>query len=101
MNNKFLERAESTLPPSRSAMFSIAMAEGLGKQNTQWQRYSSVNCMDLAESMSTKIKTDNSPQIINQIQLVGQRCRFCQAQLKHTFVDLGMSPLCESLITEE
>ena len=28
-------------------------------------------------------------------------CRFCQAQLKHTFVDLGMSPLCESLITEE
>jgi len=28
-------------------------------------------------------------------------CRFCQAPLKHTFVDLGMSPLCESLITEE
>ena len=29
------------------------------------------------------------------------RCRFCQAPLKHTFVDLGMSPLCESLITEQ
>ena len=28
-------------------------------------------------------------------------CRFCQTPLKHTFVDLGMSPLCESLITEE
>ena len=23
-------------------------------------------------------------------------CRFCQAPLRHTFVDLGMSPLCES-----
>ena len=51
--------------------------------------------------MSTIIKTVNSPQAINQVQLVGHRCRFCQAQLKHTFVDLGMSPLCESLITEE
>jgi SAM-dependent methyltransferase len=25
-------------------------------------------------------------------------CRFCQAPLRHTFVDLGMSPLCESYI---
>src|ERR1700704_4446074 len=23
------------------------------------------------------------------------KCRFCQAPLEHTFVDLGMSPLCE------
>src|SRR5579862_9518463 len=23
-------------------------------------------------------------------------CRFCGAQLQHTFVDLGMSPLCET-----
>lgn len=28
-------------------------------------------------------------------------CRFCRAPLERTFVDLGMSPLCESLITEE
>src|SRR5881296_419429 len=60
-----------------------------------------MNCMDLAESMSTTIKTDNSLHGVNQAQLVAHRCRFCQAQLKHTFVDLGMSPLCESLITEE
>jgi SAM-dependent methyltransferase len=26
-------------------------------------------------------------------------CRFCQAPLRHTFVDLGMSPLCESFLT--
>ncbi len=25
-------------------------------------------------------------------------CRLCQAPLKHTFVDLGMSPLCESFL---
>jgi hypothetical protein len=25
-------------------------------------------------------------------------CRFCQAPLRHTFVDLGMSPLCESYV---
>jgi hypothetical protein len=28
-------------------------------------------------------------------------CRFCQAPLKHTFVDLGMSPLCESYLSRE
>jgi 2-polyprenyl-3-methyl-5-hydroxy-6-metoxy-1,4-benzoquinol methylase len=28
-------------------------------------------------------------------------CRFCRSQLRHTFVDLGMSPLCESYISAE
>ena len=28
-------------------------------------------------------------------------CRFCQAPLRHTFVDLGLSPLCESYIAAE
>jgi SAM-dependent methyltransferase len=28
-------------------------------------------------------------------------CRFCGASLHHTFVDLGMSPLCESFLTRE
>ena len=27
-------------------------------------------------------------------------CRFCGEQLKQTFVDLGMSPLCESYVSE-
>jgi hypothetical protein len=26
-------------------------------------------------------------------------CRFCGSELKHTFVDLGMSPLCESFLS--
>ncbi|MGH9970456.1 MAG: methyltransferase domain-containing protein [Pyrinomonadaceae bacterium] len=28
-------------------------------------------------------------------------CRFCGSSLKHTFVDLGMSPLCESYLTAD
>jgi SAM-dependent methyltransferase len=29
------------------------------------------------------------------------RCRFCGAALSHTFVDLGMSPLCESYVSAD
>lgn len=32
---------------------------------------------------------------------VGNRCRLCDAPLSTTFVDLGMSPLCESFLTAE
>lgn len=28
-------------------------------------------------------------------------CRFCRGQVQHTFVDLGMSPLCETYITPD
>ena len=31
----------------------------------------------------------------------GRHCRFCKAALRHTFVDLGMSPLCESYLTAD
>ena len=27
------------------------------------------------------------------------RCRHCDKGLEHTFIDLGMSPLCESFLT--
>jgi 2-polyprenyl-3-methyl-5-hydroxy-6-metoxy-1,4-benzoquinol methylase len=30
-----------------------------------------------------------------------RKCRFCKAPLEHTFVDLGMSPLCESFRNED
>ena len=29
------------------------------------------------------------------------RCRFCGTRLVHTFVDLGMSPLCENILTTD
>lgn len=31
----------------------------------------------------------------------GPECRFCGTALRYTFVDLGMSPLCESFVTTE
>lgn len=31
----------------------------------------------------------------------GATCRSCGSELRHTFVDLGMSPLCESYVAEE
>ncbi|HUI64922.1 MAG TPA: SAM-dependent methyltransferase, partial [Bacteroidota bacterium] len=31
----------------------------------------------------------------------GRGCMFCGTELRHTFVDLGMSPLCESYVSEE
>ena len=34
-----------------------------------------------------------------QFKVAPSVCRFCQASLRHTFVDLGMSPLCESYLT--
>jgi SAM-dependent methyltransferase len=35
------------------------------------------------------------------LRLVNQRCRFCEAPLTDTVVDLGMSPLCESYLASE
>lgn len=29
------------------------------------------------------------------------KCRFCKTELKHTFVDLGMSPLCQTVIAPQ
>jgi C-methyltransferase C-terminal domain/Putative zinc binding domain/Methyltransferase domain len=34
-------------------------------------------------------------------QISTSTCRFCETVLKHTFVDLGMSPLCESYVSKE
>jgi 2-polyprenyl-3-methyl-5-hydroxy-6-metoxy-1,4-benzoquinol methylase len=34
-------------------------------------------------------------------EMAAPSCRFCRAPLRHTFVDLGMSPLCESYVPAE
>jgi hypothetical protein len=34
-----------------------------------------------------------------ETQMFHGKCRFCGTALKHTFVDLGMSPLCESYVS--
>jgi SAM-dependent methyltransferase len=42
---------------------------------------------------------ETGPQSVDDVGLPG--CRFCTAPLRHTFVDLGMSPLCESYVPAE
>ena len=37
----------------------------------------------------------------NETSLQNKACRFCGAPLRYTFVDLGMSPLCESFLSAD
>src|SRR5712692_10287523 len=37
----------------------------------------------------------------NEVVKQPRVCRFCKSELRHTFVDLGMSPLCESFLRPE
>ena len=45
--------------------------------------------------------TNNTPIIEVGKPSTGGLCRFCGTVLHHTFVDLGMSPLCESFLSSE
>jgi SAM-dependent methyltransferase len=48
--------------------------------------------------MTTEMRADPSAQLDRANR---PACRFCGAALRHTFVDLGMSPLCQTHITHE
>jgi SAM-dependent methyltransferase len=48
--------------------------------------------------MSASIQSDRSAMSPN---VAVSSCRFCGGELRHTFVDLGMSPLCENYLTAE
>jgi hypothetical protein len=47
------------------------------------------------------LKQEAAPEVVKSAAPAGRRCRFCGAAVKETFVDLGMSPLCESYVSEE
>ena len=40
-------------------------------------------------------------QVSRSARLENRHCRLCSARLETTFVDLGMSPLCESILTTD
>jgi C-methyltransferase C-terminal domain/Putative zinc binding domain/Methyltransferase domain len=42
--------------------------------------------------------TQTADLVAEEARRPGAPCRFCGAGLEHTFVDLGMSPLCESIL---
>jgi hypothetical protein len=44
-------------------------------------------------------RSNNYPTSKLPLSVPGPHCRFCSAILRHTFVDLGMSPLCESYLS--
>jgi SAM-dependent methyltransferase len=50
----------------------------------------------LMDVQLAQVDTDARP-----AETSGPTCRFCGAPLEHTFVDLGMSPLCESYVPAE
>jgi SAM-dependent methyltransferase len=45
--------------------------------------------------------TENDPRAPDDAGSLLPRCRFCGRPLTNTFVDLGMSPLCESFLSRE
>lgn len=47
------------------------------------------------------IQTTLDTDVQNATNVNRDCCRFCGSTLKHTFVDLGMSPLCESYVNPE
>jgi C-methyltransferase C-terminal domain/Putative zinc binding domain/Methyltransferase domain len=49
-----------------------------------------------ASNMLTTVKSDGASQTKS---VEGARCRLCDSRLEATFVDLGMSPLCENYLT--
>jgi C-methyltransferase C-terminal domain/Putative zinc binding domain/Methyltransferase domain len=48
--------------------------------------------------MNVEVRDQTDPRPADTAQ---PSCRFCAAALRHTFVDLGMSPLCESYVPAE
>jgi 2-polyprenyl-3-methyl-5-hydroxy-6-metoxy-1,4-benzoquinol methylase len=51
--------------------------------------------------MHLTIEEAKELQTIDEAHKHGSTCRFCGTSLKHTFIDLGMSPLCESYVSSE
>src|SRR5215469_1211165 len=53
------------------------------------------------ERAQGKVKTNSSSILMNKTANVSGNCRFCGNPLHQTFVDLGMSPLCESYLRSD
>ncbi len=60
--------------------------------------------MNIVNNVSTVGRLGNdftAEQTAGETAGTGARCRFCTTPLRHTLVDLGMSPLCESYVSRE
>jgi SAM-dependent methyltransferase len=52
-------------------------------------------------TLTCRIKKIEEFQVLDRGTQNGNRCRFCRSKLHITFVDLGMSPLCESYLNDD
>ena len=57
--------------------------------------------MDTTCTTGRSVRQSTEPSTPEKLDVPGAKCRFCGTPLNHTFVDLGMSPLCESYVTRE
>jgi SAM-dependent methyltransferase len=48
-----------------------------------------------------ELLSDSRPPLARYIGDRNSRCRFCGTRLRHSFIDLGMSPLCQTHISPE
>ena len=74
----------------------------LGKYlNSSWHSfYFKIILLLNSRTIKTNFMVQTTTQ--NNLQMAtNASCRFCNTPLKHTFVDLGMSPLCESYLSLE
>jgi 2-polyprenyl-3-methyl-5-hydroxy-6-metoxy-1,4-benzoquinol methylase len=55
----------------------------------------------MTPSGGTDERSEATTAIAEKAPVVGMACRFCGHPANHLFVDLGMSPLCESFLTAE
>ena len=54
----------------------------------EWRKHASIMANSQSERSSAGVETDVTMSL----------CRFCSGELTRTFIDLGMSPLCESFL---
>jgi SAM-dependent methyltransferase len=58
--------------------------------------------VDRQFDMDATIELEEAEQLaLNTRRAATAHCRYCETPLTHTFVDLGMSPLCESYLTAD
>jgi hypothetical protein len=57
--------------------------------------------VDTTGRLVTDTDSSTAPRTPARAAAEGNACRFCGTVLRHTFVDLGMSPLCESYLSAE
>src|SRR5713101_2139314 len=55
----------------------------------------------MPQVIQNRTDSENQTNRLERTSKKQNRCRFCSSDLHYTFIDLGMSPLCESYVGSE